>query len=413
MSKLRLILIAIVMTASFGVARAEAPAQADTRLPGVSLSEGVSEITGVAISPLLGVGALGAWKYVHTPEAQRPWLPWYCHPGVWGVALALVGLCMLKDMLGTAAPPLLKKPFDFLELFENKASALVASTAFVPMVTAAMARAQSPPPGAVAVNVADLGFATVPLMGMMDAFWMKMLIITPIGIAIFAVVWLSCHAMNVLVALSPFRLIDVGLKTGKLALLGVVTVASLLSPVLGFLVCVPIILVACFAAGWSFRLTVFGTVYGWDLLSRRKATASELAHGVKGFTTQRFGDVPSRSYCTLQVDETGYLVAHHRPWLVMPSRTIAFDEMPDSLTKGMLHPSVSRFQDTGRSRQMVMLLPRYRGCADEVGRTLGLHRVIDSTLLRGLKAMKQWVVDTVNLGRNAVQAGTARLSAQR
>ena len=46
---------------------ASAPAAEKLResmlLPGVTLSEGVSEITGVAISPLLGVSAMGAWTY--------------------------------------------------------------------------------------------------------------------------------------------------------------------------------------------------------------------------------------------------------------------------------------------------------------------------------------------------------------
>lgn len=407
MSKLRPILIAAVMAALSGEVRADAPAQPDTRLPGVSLTEGVSQITGVAISPLLGVGALGAWKYTTTPEAQRALLPWYCHPSVWGFALVLIGLCVLKDVLGTAAPPLLKKPFDYLELFEDKASALVASTAFVPIVTSAMARTQGPSPTAT-VSAAELGFAAVPLA---DFPWMKVLLLTPLGIAIFAVVWLSFHAVNVLIALSPFRLIDASLKLGKLAMLGVLTLASFLSPVLGFLVCVPIILIACLVAGWSFRLTVFGTVYGWDLLSRRKASAEEVTHGVRGFTSQRFGDVPARTYCMLKVDEAGYLVARYRPWLMMPWRSIELDAMPDSLTRGMLHPSVSRFQDDGRSRPMVMLLPRYRSCVDEVGGVLGLHRITESALVRGLKAMKQWVVDTANLGRGAFRAGTARLSA--
>ena len=33
---------------------------ADPRLPGIALSEGISQVTGTAISPLLGVSAVGA-----------------------------------------------------------------------------------------------------------------------------------------------------------------------------------------------------------------------------------------------------------------------------------------------------------------------------------------------------------------
>ena len=45
-------------------------------LPGVSLSQGISEITGVAISPLMGVSAVGAWTYYKTEPHLRHRLPW-------------------------------------------------------------------------------------------------------------------------------------------------------------------------------------------------------------------------------------------------------------------------------------------------------------------------------------------------
>src|SRR5206468_2866709 len=110
------------------------------RLPGVDFAEGISQITGVAISPLLGVSSVGAWRYYRTPEAKRHLLPWFCHPYVFGFGFAILGLCFLKDFFGTAAPPLIKKPFDMAELFENKLSALVASAAFVPFIASQMAQ---------------------------------------------------------------------------------------------------------------------------------------------------------------------------------------------------------------------------------------------------------------------------------
>jgi hypothetical protein len=102
-------------------AAARETANADELLPGVTLSQGITEITGVAISPLLGVSAVGAWRYWKTPTAERAELPWYARPWAWGTGLALLSLCFLKDSLGTAVPGILKKPFDMVELFENKA----------------------------------------------------------------------------------------------------------------------------------------------------------------------------------------------------------------------------------------------------------------------------------------------------
>src|SRR4051812_12295870 len=115
-----LLLLILFLSATAPLQAAPALLQ-EERLPGVSLAQGISEITGVAISPLLGASAIGAWRYFHASEAGRHALPWFCHPLVWGTGLLLSALCFAKDAVGTAAPPLVKKPLDIAELFESKA----------------------------------------------------------------------------------------------------------------------------------------------------------------------------------------------------------------------------------------------------------------------------------------------------
>ncbi|MCB1076664.1 MAG: hypothetical protein KDM64_02450, partial [Verrucomicrobiae bacterium] len=44
-------------------------------LPGVGLARGITQLTGVAISPMLGVSTVGAWHYFRTPESLRKDLP--------------------------------------------------------------------------------------------------------------------------------------------------------------------------------------------------------------------------------------------------------------------------------------------------------------------------------------------------
>ena len=103
--------------------------------PGVEMAQAVSTITGVAISPLLGASAVGAWKYFATNgQAARDKLPWYAQPWFWAPALLIVGICALKDVFGMAVPAPLKKPFDVLETISHKVSGLVAIGAFVPLV---------------------------------------------------------------------------------------------------------------------------------------------------------------------------------------------------------------------------------------------------------------------------------------
>src|SRR5262249_55831097 len=73
-------------------------AQPAKKTPGVELAQTLSTITGVAISPLFGVGAVGAWKYAEakTPDARAK-LPWFAQPWFWAPALIIVILCALKD----------------------------------------------------------------------------------------------------------------------------------------------------------------------------------------------------------------------------------------------------------------------------------------------------------------------------
>lgn len=383
---------------------------ADPRLPGIALSEGISQVTGTAISPLLGVSAVGAWKYIQTPDHQRHLLPWYCHPWAWGIGLGLVAIVLMKDVFGAAAPALVKKPLDFAELFEDKLSALVASTAFVPLVALAMAQVNAIPvqdPATSMIAPAELGFATAtPQLAFMDTPWVRVAIYTPVMILTFLVVWLSSHAINVLIALSPFGLVDVALKFSKLMLLVLVTGASLLHPLLGLAICLPIIGLAAYLSGWAFRFTVFGTVFGWDLLLFRKAESEDLKDGVRCFTARKTQGLPVRTYGKLKVNALGMHTFRHRAWLIFPAREVALDQPLDGITRGMLHPTITRSDLQGRPRAAFLLSPSYRHCVDEVGSHLGIQNFADSPMRRGLKAVKVWFTEVTITSRTLVERGT-------
>jgi len=50
---------------------------------GEKISTALASVTSTAISPLLGVCALGAWQYYHTPKEQRDRLPLIQKPKFW------------------------------------------------------------------------------------------------------------------------------------------------------------------------------------------------------------------------------------------------------------------------------------------------------------------------------------------
>lgn len=373
-------------------------------LPGVSLSQGISEITGVAISPLMGVSTVGAWTYYKTEPHLRHRLPWYCHPGVWGTGLALLAICFLKDFLGTAAPALVKKPLDFLELFENKLSALVASAAFVPLVALAMAQLPQAQPQAVN-DLAGSGLAVMPLASVIDFSVHTPWISIPVAIVAFLVVWLSSHAINVLIALSPFGIVDAGLKLFKASLIALVAGATFIHPYAGAAVSLVLILIGLLLAGWSFRLTLFGTLMGADFLLNKRAAPADLDPGVRGFLARRTQGVPVRTLVRLKDDPSGRPVLSYHPWLILPERRITLPEADHVICKGLIHPTLTQRDATPSAtlRSTLILLPRYRRVEEFIARRFGCQDVTDGALLRGFKAMRQWLVDMLSSGRKLVE----------
>ena len=77
---------------------------------------------------------MGAWRYFHVEASERTRLPWYCQPWFWGAAALVLGLIIIKDLLGTALPHWLVQPLHFLELIENKISAGLAGGTLVPLI---------------------------------------------------------------------------------------------------------------------------------------------------------------------------------------------------------------------------------------------------------------------------------------
>jgi hypothetical protein len=385
-----------------GVLRAEVapdpvpPPKEDLYLPGVALTQGITEITGVAISPLLGVSSVGAWRYWKTPAAGRASLPWYAQPWAWGTGLALLGLCFLKDSLGTAVPGLLKKPFDMVELFENKASALVASGAFVPLVAQEMAkhleaeRALAVP----TASIAGLGFAGI------DAAWL----VVPVAVVAFLVVWICSHAINVLIILSPFSTLDALLKLARTALLASVGLIYLIAPWLAAALCLVIIALAIWLAPAALRLAIFGARYAADILlpwRGRKRATPERPHA---FTLGRVAGLPPRTGGRMVLLEDGSMAFRYRRWCVLDERTIPLPDGPRHLEKGLFSPALIH-RNGGAELKLLLFLPRYRGHEESMAGHLKLHGVREHSLARGFAAVKDWIAGMVRRKGGAAVPG--------
>lgn len=369
----------------------------ESYLPGVALSQGITEITGVAISPLLGVSSVGAWHYWKSPSAARQNLPWYCQPWAWGSGFALLALCFLKDSLGTAVPGVLKKPFDMLELFENKASALVASGAFVPLVANQMAvHFKAEHPEAIAAPAASILGAGVAGI---DVAWLMV----PASIIAFLLVWICSHAINVLIILSPFSSVDALLKLARTALLVMVGVIYAIAPWVAAIFCLGIIAVAAWLAPSALRLAIFGARYASDILMPWRGKKRVSAEAPHAFTLGRLAGLPPRTGGRLILLENGTPAFRYRRWCVLDERTIPMPDGVRHVEKGILSPSLihqSSPQEDGTT--LLVFLPRYRGHEASIAGSLKLHGIRDHAIVRGFSAVRSWLGEMLRRGKKSL-----------
>jgi hypothetical protein len=384
----RFVLLAAVIALTIGYwcpapacAATPAPAASGTNsaVPGTELAHAISEITGVAISPLLGVSTVGAWKYFHvrTPQ-QRARLPWFAQPWFWIPAFVLVTACFLKDTVGIAAPRLLKKPLDVADAIEHKISGLIATGAFVPLIIAVF------PP---AEPEASLPGAS-RFLAAIDLSWLGNGLLVPVAMLTFLIVLLASNAINILILLSPFAVMDTALKGFRLLVLLTVTATAFLNPWLGAVCALIIIGVAYFIAGWSFRLSHFGWVFIWEFVTLRCKRFYPDSSVNRLFLARKFNKVPARTYGKLLRDERGSLLLKYRPWLVLPERVLALPKGPYAVGKGLFYSQIMRVEGEGLSAAM-LLPPRYRGHEEELVSIYGLSGVRDT----GLRAAFRWFKD--------------------
>ena len=352
-----------------------APTTSGKGLPGVEMAQTLSQVTGIAISPLMGVGVVGAWKYFKTPEPQRAQLSWYAQPWFWTPALLVVLMCFAKDAAGPAIPTALKKPFDIAEVFENKLSGLVATGAIVPMAWDIFKNFG----GAETADLAGAGFAAINLGPLYGA------LMVPIALAAYAVVFVVSHAINILILISPFATVDAALKSFRLFILSTVAGTSFFSDKFGAIWAVLLILVCSFFAGWAFRLMIFGHVYAWDLITLRRKRFDPWPGANWAFLARKVGPAPARSYGQLSLNPAGKLVFSYRPWLFLPQRTVELPEGRYAVGRGFFHPELLVEQD-GSWPDIINFPPRCKGHEEKLSSIYGLKEVQDV----GLVAAWSW-----------------------
>lgn len=362
--------------------------------PGLRLAQAVTAATGVAISPLLGVSVVGAWQWMRATPEQRPSMSWYTQPWFWLCGLLLVGLVAAKDVAGAVIPPGMKKPFDVAESFEGKVSGLVAAGALFPMMSSFMggmlAAGESPFAG---TALAAIDWNTVQAVA-----------IFPFALAAYGVVWLASHAITILILLSPWGVVDIALKSLRGALLALVAGVALINPWVGAALSVLTILVAYRVAGWSFRLLIFGWVFGWDFVTRRYRRFKPQPEENWCFLGQPLGDVPVRTYGRLGRDASGRLRFRYRRWLFGAAGETRLPEGNMAVGNGFFFPTLV-LEEGDRLRTLIDFPPRYRTHEEALAAACRVP-VRDVGLLASIRKVSYWLRELFGLA-GPVSAGAS------
>ena len=353
--------------------------------PGVGIAQTLSTITGVAISPLLGVSAVGCYQYCKAEtEEQRAKLPWFASPLFWVPAFLLLVACFVKDTAGTALPTAAKKPFDAVETIEHKISGLVATGAFVPIMVGIIHEANSTG-GQPTLSLSSLGFAVATMPN-----WLYDIMVTPVAMLLFFVVFLASNSINILILLSPFTTVDAALKTFRATILASVVGTAAVGhwtghPWIGAIWALVIILISYLIAGWSFRLSHFGLVFVWKFFSGGRYRFHPDPKENRLFLGRKTDRVPTRTFGKLARNAQGELVFNYRPWLVLPQRTLVLPAGNYEAGRGLFYSEIMRVEGNA-ARTVFLLPPHYRGHEEEIARIYNLAGTRDV----GLRAAWSW-----------------------
>lgn len=206
-----------------------------------------------------------------------------------------------------------------------------------------------------------------------------------LGLAIFGVIWLSNQAFHTVALLSPSMLLASGMRLLHLLALAVLLLVSALSPVFGAILAAILIFISARLAGWSFRLSIFGTVFAWDILALRRAEPVKGA--VLAFSSASMPIAP-RTVGQL-ISSNGKLTFAYRSWLVGPLRKKEISGAEMLLTHGVFYSTLVDAKD-GAKVVVLAFPPRYRDSEDALARFAGCM-AIPSTLKGGLGATAFWL----------------------
>jgi hypothetical protein len=362
-------LLALVMPLSAQAAETDGSASSTDGIISSTLQRfNLASITGK--SPWLVIAGRGAYQYFTTPAEQQARLGFTSHPAVFGTLGVLLLLVAVKDSLLTFLGKF-KVPLDVLaELFHVAGGA----AGFIFLGDVAFAQ-----PEPAVQQFADTGTAPE------QTSWLWSVTSYLMMCVVHAAVWIVFNTIEVAIILSPFPLVDTALKAFRTALIGIITAAAAIHPVLGFLIALPIFLIVLAIVPFALRFTRVGWVFCLDILSRWFG-AKEPTGSVRAFASWSLPGATLFRYGEVTPTPDGKRAFTYRRFGFLWKKSVP---LPDEVYVGIgtFYP-VLLVDQGGSTRQLLMFPPRYDQREQALAAQLGINRVENVSL----KASLRWII---------------------
>jgi hypothetical protein len=338
-------------------------------------SETVSNVTGLAASPGLMLFGSGLYHYLKTEQALRPWYASEIFLIVLGLILALF---LSKDFLPIGP---VKKPLYALEEILMVSWGLLGLAVSIPGLESIPILENLT---AVLPWTAQTAWAADSQSTIVSGF------ITPVtGFFIYIAVWCVSNTINILCLLAP-SFVAIFLKGFRVTILGSLLAFNAIHPVLGLIFSLLIILGCLIFFRWSFRLTVWGILFSFDLLLRRwrKKPLPGPVPVFAGPLAAKELKIPKRTYGSLKYIG-GVLTFSFRRFLIFKKQVC----VPGPLHTGrnLLWPTLSKNAANGPKTFFNFRLC-HKTHESFLTQTLGTQGIVDLGIRQTVIKAKDWIM---------------------
>lgn len=403
---LRTISVILVVMSISVFAQESSPQSSDIaayQMENEHISKSISELTGMALNPLLVGAALGTYKYYKMDKEARMNAPWYLTPWFLAICFCLVGVSFListPSMLANLPPQVAS----FVEM-NNKQIGLLLSAPLVFNIIGKIAE-----PMAVGVqamfttNQEYLCASIIPLDWLSGIPLMVWNIIVKVMLFfVFIAIWLLNLTFDVIIFLCPFGFVKNFLAAARGSIYSALTALSTTYPPLAFIVTLPIIIISVKLFGWSIRRVVMGIVFMRDFITRKKEVSID-GKGIVVFSDSGL-NMPSMRMGRLTENNGMWIFTYRKFFLFL--KTVTINKSESLLKKGFFYSSIYEKKD-----HICILALRYQKIVEHVQTYLNIEKFEESKLKKGIKATVAWIKESFHKTRRLVsysQAGGVNL----